>query len=84
MPLLVCRLSAEGSPIAQPWPAQGSAGTVAETKESVMARGPTGLTTVFTGAMAIKAGAILSPCIHEAHLVRNCMLIALPLIFVTV
>ena len=84
MPLLVCGLSAEGSPIAQPWPAQGSAGTVAEIKESVMARGPTGLTTVFTGAMAIKAGAILSPCSREAHLVRDCALIALPLQFVTV
>lgn len=44
-----------------------------------MARGPTGLTTVFTGAMAIKAGAMLSPCIREAHLVRDCVLVALPL-----
>lgn len=29
---------------------------------SAIARGPTGLTTVFTGAIAIRAGAILSPC----------------------
>lgn len=40
----------------------GSAGAVTEMSVSAMARGPTGLTTVFTGAMAIRAGAILSPC----------------------
>ena len=32
---------------------------------SAMARGPTGLTTVLTGEMAIRAGAILSPCTHQ-------------------
>ena len=43
--------------------AQGSAGTVADTSVSVMARGPVGLTTVLMGAIAIRAGAILSPYI---------------------
>ena len=32
---------------------------------SVIARGPTGLTTVFTGATTISVGAILSPCIKQ-------------------
>ena len=36
---------------------------MADTKLSVMARGPTGLTTVLTGETAISAGAMLRPCI---------------------
>lgn len=41
---------------------QGNAGAVIGTSTSVMAKGPTGFTTVRIGAMAISAGAILSPC----------------------
>ena len=33
-----------------------------DTNVSVIANGPTGLTTVLVGAMAISVGAILSPC----------------------
>ena len=38
------------------------AGTVTDTSVSVIASGPTGLTTVLVGAMAINVGAIFSPC----------------------
>lgn len=48
-------------------PLYGSAGRATDTSVSAMARGPTGLTTVFTGAMAIRAGAIFSPC-NAQHL----------------
>ncbi len=49
----------------------GSAGAVTEMSVSAIARGPTGLTTVFTGAMAIRAGAIFSPCMHAQAFVRS-------------
>ena len=48
--------------------AQGSAGSVADTRESVMARGPTGFTTVLTGETAMSAGAMLRPCSSTASL----------------
>ena len=52
-----------------PRAAQGSAGTVADTKVSVMAKGPTTFITVLIGAIEISAGAILRPCI-SAQLLR--------------
>ena len=43
----------------------GKAGAVTETRVSVIANGPTGFTTVLTGDTAMRAGAILSPCMQE-------------------
>ena len=51
--------------ISGPLQGPGRAGTVTETSVSVIARGPTGLTTVFTGATTISVGAILSPCMYQ-------------------
>ena len=50
---------------AGPGPADGGsgmAGSTSEMREPPTASGPTGLTTVLTGAIAISAGAMLSPC----------------------
>lgn len=46
----------------------GSAGAVMDMRVSAILSGPTGLMTVLTGAIEIRAGAILSPCKHQAPL----------------